>query len=82
MYSPQRYLLLELGPDDRSTYAECWGAHARSWGREIAAAHVLDDLRAAVDQIGHDNIRVVRRHGHGLKSIAGSRSEYHALTAK
>ncbi len=71
-----RYTLLELGPDERSTYPECWGAGATSDGREIAAADRLVELIPAVSAMPHDNWWLRGPKG---RRVAGSRKEFRAL---
>ena len=46
---PARYRLYEMGPDDDSTYPECWGSQARSLGRLIAEADGRRELAARPD---------------------------------
>ncbi len=72
-----RYTLFQTGPDDTSTYAECWGATGNSPGREIASADTLAGLIDAVDSLGHDNfwIRGVRG-----RNVAGSRRDFRRLS--
>lgn len=48
-----RYVLLEQGPDDRSTYAECWGSTRTSRGRLVAEASTLVGLLSFVDKMTH-----------------------------
>jgi hypothetical protein len=50
-----RYTLLVLGPDNRSTYSECWGATATSDGRPVATAARLADLAEPAGKLGHTN---------------------------
>jgi hypothetical protein len=50
-----RYQLLAQGPDNRSTYAECWGSTATSDGRLVTAAARLADLVETADGMGHTN---------------------------
>lgn len=72
----RNYVLYETGPDNRSTYAECWGIASTSRGRERAAASRLADLVSAVDDVGHDNFWI---RGPGGRNVAGSRREFRAL---
>ena len=71
-----RYTLYQTGPDNRSTYAECWGQASTSRGREIASASTLIGLLDAADDMGHDNWWI---RGPGGKCVAGSRKDYYAL---
>lgn len=71
-----RYTLYQTGPDNSSTYAECWGSTARSRGREVASASTLVGLMKAVNQFGHDNWAI---YGPGGRHICGSRRDYYAL---
>lgn len=74
-----RYILYQTGPDNYSTYAECWGSTSTSRGRMVASASTLVGLMDAVDQfdqLDHDNWWIC---GPGGRSIAGSRREYYAL---
>lgn len=71
-----RYTLLECGPDNNSTYAECWGSTRTSPGREIASASTLVGLMDAVDALGHDNWSI---RGPGGRHVAGSRQDYYRL---
>ena len=48
-----RYKLYEQGPDNHSTYQDCWGATATSPGRLLAEGARLDDLAHAVPD--HEN---------------------------
>jgi hypothetical protein len=73
-----RYRLLEKGPDDKSTYSECWGSTATSNGREIASGEKLLDLLDAVDKMNHDNWSI---YGPGNRYICGSRRSYYALSS-
>lgn len=70
-----RYTLFQTGPDNRSTYPECWGA-ATSPGREIASADKLADLAPLVERIGHDNWWIRGPRG---RNVAGSRADFFAL---
>jgi hypothetical protein len=70
-----RFTLYQTGPDNRSTYAECWG-QATSPGRKVAEASTLLGLLAAVDGIGHDNWWV---RGPGGRRIAHDRKSFYAL---
>jgi hypothetical protein len=70
-----RYALFETGPDNRSTYAECWGCQSTSPGRLVAESETLAGLLAAVDGMGHDNWWI---RGPGGRNIASSRREYYA----
>jgi hypothetical protein len=49
-----RYKLYQTGPDNHSTYAECWGSGAKSNGRLVAEADTLAGLIRATD-MGHSN---------------------------
>jgi hypothetical protein len=57
-----RYKLYVQGPDNNSTYAECWGSTATSPGRLVREASRLADLIEAADGLGHSNWSV--RDGH------------------
>jgi hypothetical protein len=57
-----RYRLLQQGPDDRSTYAECWGSTATSDGRLVAEAKRLVDLVEPASKMGHSNWSVHDTH--------------------
>jgi hypothetical protein len=69
------YVLYQQGPDNRSTYPECWGSTATSRGRVIATADTLAGLADAVRRLGHDNFTVYGPDGH----ICGRQSEYFQL---
>lgn len=45
------YYLYRQGPDDNSTYAECWGMNA-SRGRLLATAYTAEGIRRAVAHEG------------------------------
>ena len=70
------YVLFSLGPDDYSTYDECWGALATSDGVEIKRSSDLRGLLRYVDDFTHDNFWV---RGPGRRHVAGSRKEFHSL---
>jgi len=72
------YTLYETGPDNRSTYAECWGRERTSPGRVLARGDSVADLLGAVDRLEHDSWWVADAAG---KYVAGSRAEYYALPA-
>lgn len=57
---PKRYRLLEQGPDDSSTYAECWGAYPQSPGRLIASAMTLQGKARLADGLVWDQMQLVR----------------------
>lgn len=63
-----RYTLHAQGPDNRSTYAECWGADRTSHGREIATATRLAHLIRHADGMGHENWII--RDAHRRESIS------------
>lgn len=69
------YILYQTGPNNYSTYAECWGTGTNR-GRMVASAPTLVGLMDAVDQLNHDNWWIC---GPGGRSIADSRREYYAL---
>jgi hypothetical protein len=71
-----RYTLYQTGPDNSSTYAECWGSTRTSRGRVVASASTLVGLMDAVDQFDHDNWSI---YGPGARYICGSRRHYYAL---
>ncbi len=73
-----RYVLYATGPDNRSTYPECWGAAGRSRGRYITAADTLPDLIPAVNRLGHDNFWIRAANG---RCMAGNRKDFYALPA-
>lgn len=73
-----RYTLYETGPDNYSTYAECWGSTRTSRGREVASAGRLVDLLDAVDRMKHDNWSLI---GPGGRFVTGSRKGYYRLPA-
>ena len=70
-----RYTLLQTGPDNASTYGECWGSRPTHGGRPIAAAHTLVGLLDHVDKLDHDNWWI---RGPGGRMEACSRKEYYA----
>ncbi len=69
------YRLLEQGPDNHSTWGECWGKNAESPGRLIRTSSTLFGLADAVEKMGHDNWTI---YGPGGRYEAGSRKEYWA----
>ena len=71
-----RYTLYQTGPDNNSTYAECWGSTSTSRGREVASSSTLVGLMDAVDKLDHDNWSI---YGPGARVICGSRREYYGL---
>jgi hypothetical protein len=77
---PERkfYILYQRGPDNRSTYPECWGSTATSRGRVIATADTLDGLAEAVRRLGHDNFCIWNLAGY----VCGGQSEYQSLLAE
>ncbi len=70
------YTLFQTGPDNRSTYPECWGSTSTSPGRQLAVSSTLAGLIDAVSAIEHDNFWV---RGPGGKNVAGSRKDFFAL---
>ena len=48
-----RYQLLKQGPDNLSTYAECFGPRPASRGRLVAEGGRLSDLIEAADEESH-----------------------------
>ena len=68
-----RYVLRIQGPDNSSTYPECWGSQPR--GREVARSDRLVDLIDAVSDLGHDTVCLANR------LIAQDREEFFALPA-
>lgn len=54
------YTLYTQGPDNRSTYAECWGSTASSPGREVCTG-TADEVENALHVLGHRNV-VIRQH--------------------
>ena len=58
------YSLFAQGPDNHSTYAECWGSTAASPGRLIVTG-TATEISAALEEIGHKNVanRLNRRKG-------------------
>ena len=73
-----RYTLYQTGPDNSSTYAECWGSERASLGREVASAPTIVGLMDAVDRLSHDNWFI---RGPGARCVCGSRRDYYALPA-
>lgn len=71
-----KYTLFQTGPDDSSTYAECWGSNSSSPGRHVASASDLLGLMDAVDGMDHDNWWI---RGPGGRNVANTRREYYAL---
>lgn len=71
-----RYTLYQTGPDNRSTYAECWGSGSTSDGRKVAESNTLAGLIDAVSAMDHDNWWI---RGPGGKNVAGSRKKFFAL---
>ena len=51
--------LYKQGPDDSSTYPECWGSTATSHGRLVAESGTLTGLVDAVIALGHENWAVL-----------------------
>jgi hypothetical protein len=72
------YILYQRGPDNRSTYPECWGSTATSRGRVIATADTLDGLADAVRRLGHDNFCIWNPAGY----VCGGQSEYQSLLSE
>jgi hypothetical protein len=72
------YILYQRGPDNRSTYPECWGSTATSRGRVIATADTLDGLAEAVQRLGHDNFSIWNLAGY----VCGGKDEYQSLLAE
>ncbi len=70
------FILYELGPDNHSTYQECWGTEATSPGRVIDQSFMLIGLVRAVKGLDHDNWWIRGPLG---ETIATSRAEYFAL---
>jgi hypothetical protein len=66
------FKLYQQGPDNRSTYAECFGPNSGP-GRKIAEASRLVGLIDAIEGIGHDNFAV---YGPGGRCEAGGRCEF------
>lgn len=50
-----RYRLLAQGPDNSSTYPECWGNQATSDGRLLRSAKKLALLAKTAKLLTHDN---------------------------
>lgn len=71
-----RYTLYQTGPDNRSTYAECWGSTRTSRGRVVAESATLVGLMDAVDRFDHDNWWIC---GPSSRCVASYRREYYAL---
>jgi hypothetical protein len=71
-----RYTLYQTGPDNHSTYAECWGSTSTSPGRKVAESDTLAGLIDAVDSMGHDNWWI---RGPGGRNVAGTREEFRNL---
>jgi len=71
-----RYRILEQGPDNNSTYAECWGGNPASDGSFVADCDTFDEVREVIHELGHQNytIRDRRQHrtfvGPALKKMA------------
>lgn len=74
-----KYRLYQTGPDNRSTYAECWGANPASKGTLIReAGHLADFLEIILGRngLGHDNWWIEGPDG---GRVASSRREYREL---
>lgn len=71
-----RFTVLTQGPDNNSTYAECWGAAATSRGQHYADVPSLRALVEAIHDLGHanytvrDRLRHVTHNGPALATIA------------
>jgi hypothetical protein len=50
-----RYVLYEQGPNNRDTYAECWGTQATSPGRPRASSERLVEMIPHVNDLEHRN---------------------------
>jgi len=70
------YTLYETGPDNLSTYYECWGSTRTSLGRVLASSPKLIGLLDVVDRLQHDNWSI---YGPGGRFICGGRRSYYAL---
>jgi hypothetical protein len=70
------YTMYQTGPDDRSTYPECWGSTRTSQSRKIASGSSIADLMDTVDAITHDNWWI---RGPGGVCVAGSRKEFYTI---
>lgn len=57
-----RLRLYKQGPDNRSTYPECWGSTATSPGRLVKEADKLTELIEDADRLGHSNWSVRDHH--------------------
>lgn len=54
------FRLLAQGPDDNSTYSECFGSTATSDGRLIGSFHYLKTAIEQAMKIGHNNFVIMR----------------------
>ena len=72
------FILFARGPDNTSTYAECFGADGGD-GRRVAESETLGGLEQHVDDIGHDNFWVS---GPRRTFVAGSRNDFYAAVDK
>lgn len=70
------YILYQTGPNNTSTYAECWGSTRTSRGRKVASAPTLVGLSPAVDKFDHDNWSI---YGPGDRFVCGRRRDYYSL---
>lgn len=61
----KRFTIIEQGPDDYSTYAECWGSPAnRKRGKLVADCDNFDDVVEVIHDLGHTNYTIRDRHRH------------------
>lgn len=60
----KNFTIFTQGPDNNSTYAECWGANSPSKGRHIADCDTVDEVIEAIHDLGHTNYTVRDRRRH------------------
>lgn len=72
------YELFETGPDNRSTYADCWGSQRTSPGRLLGKEKQLSALVELVNGLSHDNWWI---RGPGGRCVASGRKEFFDLPA-
>jgi hypothetical protein len=59
-----RFTVLVQGPDNNSTYSECWGSNSSSRGRHLADCASLSALIETIHDLAHTNYTVRDRTKH------------------
>jgi len=73
------YTLYQCGPDNRSTYAECFGCNSGR-GRERASGRT-DEIASVIQEANHQNFTVRRHPTRGVRGCEMSVSEFRAEAA-